>query len=517
LEQLGVRLIQIFNRVNEDYGYANKIDCLNVKSTAVKTIFLDSDILCLRPVSDDAFPAVFNAKAADQPTWGRNEGPWREVYAAFGLPFPTRRIAATTSGDSMPPYFNAGFAATWEKCCVDIDEMESIAKKRPHLDQIGLSVAVAKLGLDFRCLGEEYNFPLHLKTLTKTPPIFCHYHWPSVIRREALLVKYVDELVAAYPQLKELIEGGCPQWRRVLEPRATAPTTQRKTAWWDLRQWSRAQAAETAGDFPEVVITGIPRSGTSLLCKRLDDLSNCVILNEPAEIFDPLTHGMNPFWLATYYRDLRSDILDGREIENKINNGKVVEDTRHIDERIRYRPGVSGADFLLGTKNTLAYLARLSIIKRAMPHATIVACIRHPLDTIASWKGSFAHLRDVQFNDFPVAYTENPFLTGVERTRLDEIQNTDNPAIRRALLWSHLAETIKSHEEGLVIVRYEDLVATPDATIRRILAAVSGFDVDPPRMQAMQRRSRRDLLDNDDYQAVTDLCATHAAHFDYLF
>jgi hypothetical protein len=36
-------------------------------------------------------------------------------------------------------------------------------------------------------------------------------------------------------------------------------------------------------------------------------------------------------------------------------------------------------------------------------------------------------------------------------------------------------------------------------------------------MQAMQRRSRRDLLDSDDYEAVMDLCATHAAHFDYLF
>jgi hypothetical protein len=73
LEQLGVRLIQVFNRVNEEYGYANKIDCLNVKTTAAKTIFLDSDILCLRPVSDDAFPAVFNAKAADLPTWSRSE------------------------------------------------------------------------------------------------------------------------------------------------------------------------------------------------------------------------------------------------------------------------------------------------------------------------------------------------------------------------------------------------------------------------------------------------------------
>ena len=56
---------------------------------------------------------------------------------------------------------------------------------------------------------------------------------------------------------------------------------------------------------PNLIITGIPRSGTSLLCRLLDDRSNSVIINEPADIFEPLNNPDIPEWISIFYQELR--------------------------------------------------------------------------------------------------------------------------------------------------------------------------------------------------------------------
>jgi hypothetical protein len=312
----------------------------------------------------------------------------------------------------------------------------------------------------------------------------------------------VRSLAREHPGLKDLLATGGPEWHRLLVPPST-PTS-----------WPRTDDQSHRIERPDVVITGIPRSGTSLLCRLLHDLPDCVVVNEPAEIFEPLTQCENPYWLALFYRDLRQKIQGGEEIENKLAHGRVVEDTSVHDARVRYRPSVGRPDFLLGTQNTLAYLARLRVIMRAMPNAPVVLCIRHPLDTIASWKWSFSHLREVRLQDFPVAYCENPFLTGVERRRLQAIAETESVAVRRALLWAHLAETVIEHAGHVVLIRYEDLVAAPDTELARILAARVPLERSRPPI-TLQPRSHRGLLDQADLDAVSDLCRSPAAELGF--
>ena len=236
-----------------------------------------------------------------------------------------------------------------------------------------------------------------------------------------------------------------------------------------------AQQAIEQSNEHNLIITGIPRSGTSLLCRLLHKHKNTVVLNEPIEIFEPLTDLENTNWLFTYYRTLRQEILQGNPIENKLaDDGLPVDDTKFNDARVSYVPKIDSENFLLGTKNTLLYVSRLRLLRMAMPNAKIVCCVRNPIDTIVSWEHSFPHLREVDFDRFPKRYLEHPFLTISMRDKLLLVNEQQNLRIRRALFWNVLSEMILDHENDLILLRYEDLIANPCDAIKKIFSEFGG-------------------------------------------
>ncbi|GEM_PF-520505 len=512
MQTLGVRLVPITNPINDNYPIGHKIACLGIDTSADKIVFLDSDILCLSEFRFDS-QSPFSAKPADLPTFTQNVAVWQQVYDLCQLPLPDQRVISSVSGELMLPYFNSGviavqnglgFAKVWAECCQTIDIETSITNKRPWLDQIALPMAVAKLNLAYDCLDERFNFPAHLKPLPKSPdsqkPFLCHYHSPSVLRREPLLNQLVTELVETYPILKKRLLDS-PEWAQLLKPSK-------------LPRLSKPFQPE-----PEAIITGIPRSGTSYLCRLLHTLPDCVVINEPPQIILPLAHESRPWRVATFYQTLRRDILEGYPIENKLQNGQVIEDTAIIDTLTRYQPTVSRADFLLCTKNTLAYLSRLPQLKQVMPHAPIMACVRNPLDTIASWKSTFAHLKHATVTDFPVGHVNDPFLSPWQRDRLAEIAAAPKDALKRALLWRYLAECILTDAAQLTVVRYEELVLEPAKVLQTILDHIPNA----PPLQGIEKitpstvRQKRELLDTDDLQAIREICSQYAAELGYSF
>ena len=255
LEDLGVRTVSIENRVDPDYGHANKISALGVEARNELVIFLDSDILCLNAPSPNELSGAFCAKPADLATWDQGGEAWEKVYALFDLAPPERRVSSTQTGCVMPPYFNAGviavraaseFAACWEDSCVRIDRDPDIGNKRPWLDQIGLAVTVARLGLDYQALGNRYNFPAHLEALRGREPVFCHYHWPKVIRREPQLLAYVRELATRYPGLEAVLALPGGEWEQLRSAPAVTAAKPRYHRWRTLlgRNGVSANAAD---------------------------------------------------------------------------------------------------------------------------------------------------------------------------------------------------------------------------------------------------------------------------------
>jgi hypothetical protein len=143
-----------------------------------------------------------------------------------------------------------------------------------------------------------------------------------------------------------------------------------------------------------LVITGIPRSGTSYVCALLNGIENTVLVNEPVEALQLLRNDAS-HTLTEYYVHTRDNILKGVPIQNRIVDGKFIEDTNEKDVRNYYVPEVEDASFVFGSKNTFIYLVCQEKIRQQLPGACILACVRHPYDVIASWKRvEFPHLKN---------------------------------------------------------------------------------------------------------------------------
>lgn len=520
-QTLGIRTVPITNPIHNNYPIGHKIACLGITTTAKKLIFLDSDLLCLRPFPL-SFPAPFSAKPADLATFTYDLIAWQRMYQLFKLEFPRWRTLSSVTGELMIPYFNAGmividnhlnFAEIWADSCRQIDADPNIPNKRPWLDQFGLSMTLLRLKINHFALDERFNFPAHLKPLPSQLPFLVHYHCPTVIRREFPLLQLVRELIQNYPQLTELLASEA-RYAPLLQPWQLKPRKSWRSRW--MPRHSRPTVTAKL-PLPEVLITGIPRSGTSYLCRLLHSLQDCVVINEPVPVHAPLIKDYYPWDVAIYYRNMRRDILEGLPIENKVQAGQVIEDTRIIDQRSHYHPQVTCPDFLLATKNTLAYLARIPHLRRVMPTALQVACVRHPLDTVASWKSSFPHLQRAQVQQFPVGHPTDPLLSRWQQQRLAEIETNTCEAVKRALLWRYLAEYVLMNESGMLLIRYEDLVTEPAQLLKRILAKLPHAPAYCPLLPILPStvRQQRMVLNIEDYQAVTDICGESALALGY--
>lgn len=260
---------------------------------------------------------------------------------------------------------------------------------------------------------------------------------------------------------------------------------------------------------PELIITGIPRSGTSYLCNILHRMSNCVILNEPSETVQILTSASPAAGLADFLRDRRRDVIAGTAISNKLDGGQVTQDTAQSNETRLYTPRVDSPNFVLGVKETLAFLSRLPWLRSALPEARFVACVRNPFDTIASWKGSFRHLKFAEVVRQPVGNPIDPCLTQRQRDELRSIAGILDPALRRAAWWRYLASLVLQSRDFLILIRYEDLVARPAQMMQKILdgwpAGVLTQRIEP---SAVRRRTQ--LLTPQDRSAIGSLCRDSA-------
>ena len=506
LDVLGVRLASVFNPIGADYPIANKMLCLDVQTDANRIIFLDSDILALANTSEQELGAIFGtgfvAKAADVASFNGDRFMWQYIYRTCASTMPNFEVVATTSGEFMPPYFNAGviavdaksgFSQLWSDCAKRIDKMRDIPSRRPHLDQIALPVAAAKSAAPINLLDENWNFPAHLRPVPPIVPKLCHYHWPEVIEREPTLLDAVDDLVAGSAGLAETL-GHHEKWRRL------------------SRKVQRGSKIPRAVTLPDGVITGIPRSGTSYLCQLLHALPDQVVINEPKEIFGELRGDIPGHSVARYYRDLRRRILDGEAIENKTEGGAIIADTAKSDIRTSAPIAVEKSDFSLWTKNTLAYLNRLPQLLEAMPEATFIACVRHPLETVESWARTFPHLRDADVEHFPVGHPSDRWLTQTQREDLSGIAACDTVPRRRAMLWNYLASIILELSDRLVIVRLEDFAENPASMLNDLVTGRShrGLAISPIRIGS-RKNAAADTLEH-----VANECNANAAQLGYV-
>ena len=238
LSEMGVRVEYFNNPISGDRKgdlLTNKIYCFQIPTEMEKTVFLDSDLLCLRDFSGNRrFSAPFNAAPTFLAT-GRN---WERVYKAVGLPLPSSSMSPLFSDDLQPPYFNSGFVAidtqlsldlfkTWLDCFNQINQSKAMEDNLYFREQVSLALAVGKMGLRYDTLDENYNFWVKAHPLNEQKlPFFLHHTWPNPpIYHQPHLIELVRSLVSDYPAMKPLVVKT--RWKYYLRPHWMTAINQR--------------------------------------------------------------------------------------------------------------------------------------------------------------------------------------------------------------------------------------------------------------------------------------------------
>ena len=187
------------------YPHGNKILAAMQDRTADIHVFMDTDMVCVAPVdfASLASPNAVSVVPEGVPSWGKNSDRWDRAYAHFNLPLPTDRVRLTRRRRiEFYPYFNAGlvifndaykgldegFGKLWFETAHDFDFNCAVAKKRPWLDQITLPLTLARFGIEYRVLSEDYNFSISNRGFeADATPSILHYHqyrfgseWPQI-------------------------------------------------------------------------------------------------------------------------------------------------------------------------------------------------------------------------------------------------------------------------------------------------------------------------------------------------
>jgi len=265
----------------------------------------------------------------------------------------------------------------------------------------------------------------------------------------------------------------------------------------------------------DIIITGLPRSGTSYLCRLLHTVKDCVVINEPKALFKRLADEY-PQQIKELHNELRQNIINNQPIENKLHNGQVIEDTKIINQYELYHPNVSSDNFTICTKNTLGYMARLPQLQTILPHALFIACIRHPLDTIVSWKSTFPHLEHATVDKFPTGNLYDPFLSSWQKQTLETIYQEENLFKKRALLWNYLAEWLFKHKESVHILPYENTVKNPVEMLNTVFSFMSHNTITLTQpVEPSQARKNRTALTIEEKHIIEETCAETAAKFGY--
>ena len=191
-----------------------------------------------------------------------------------------------------------------------------------------------------------------------------------------------------------------------------------------------------------MLLTGIPRGGTSLFTTIMNSFENCCVINE--SFYDFKT-------LAGDLYDVRRAIWEGKPIPNKYNKkGKLVTDTYEVPggaiSTSKIYDGQFDETILIGSKVNAPYIFMLNILLHA--GFDIIAIVRDPRFVLGSW-----HLEknktlnaanipdDPRYKDYAYKYKT-------------QIEN-------QAEIWEYMAGIIWAMRDKLTIWRYEDLMLNP--------------------------------------------------------
>jgi hypothetical protein len=212
----------------------------------------------------------------------------------------------------------------------------------------------------------------------------------------------------------------------------------------------------------DVVLTGLPRSGTTLTCFLLNKLPDTLALHEPMAVdeFPGLeSHGAICDAIRRFAREARRSIKTQRTVVTKHVNGHVPDNhfpSQYSESGLRrgvisrgeiYVEKELTRDFMLVIKHPAAFTAILESLTTQFP---CYAVIRNPLSVLASWNSVAA----------PVENGHVPAAEQLDWDLAQTLRRTDDKIDRQLHILDYFFAKYRDCLPDASVLRYEDTVAT---------------------------------------------------------
>lgn len=257
------------------------------------------------------------------------------------------------------------------------------------------------------------------------------------------------------------------------------------------------------------ILTGPPRSGTSLLSALLTRKRNVVVVNEPVVVGDPLlARGQPAKLLRGYMNSIARQIATRGTVPTKVDQKDPSRPTTDTAHRGSVRRNVH-IDFdralplCVGVKHPISFMEFLGELVEGWPELKVIVLSRDPVHTIRSW-------RETSYGWQPGL--DNP-REGLWRRIYGQVPADANPLARRAYLWKILVERgekyAASHPSQVLMQRYEELLADPAAIMARLFAHIGAAHPDEPidvsDVRPQERATYKGFTD-EEVQMIQSIC-----------
>lgn len=268
------------------------------------------------------------------------------------------------------------------------------------------------------------------------------------------------------------------------------------------------------GDRPEgenILVTGLPRSGTTLTCHLLNKVPDTVALHEPMKVkrLAGLSGPGERRELIHRFFAAQRESIRGRGVALSKQVAGAVPDnpvgTGRNDAGLRKSVASKGEvtidrelapDFALIIKHNSAFAA---IVDELVGHFPVYAIVRNPLSTIASWSS-------IKFN----AQTGHvPAAERLDADLRDDLARIDDPLTRQlhVIAWFHAQYRRALPDDR--IIRYERIVDSGGAALVVIRPGAEGLD------EPLRSRNLSDQYDRETVERIGErLLATEGAHWE---
>jgi hypothetical protein len=234
-----------------------------------------------------------------------------------------------------------------------------------------------------------------------------------------------------------------------------------------------------------IILTGPPRSGTTLSCFLLNQLPNTIALHEPMnlQLFQSQEQGLEE--TQQFFEAMRQSLLTEGKALSKVKAGAIPsnpfgkaeqgkraslvrKDWVHFDKPLQ-------EDFTLVIKQNAHFTFLLEPLNLLYPLYTI---IRNPVSTIASWNTIQA----------PVSKGNLTVLKGLRPALFEELERIPDLLDRQVRLLHELYLPYQ-HLEEHQIIRYEHIVESKGAALNRLVPTAPGIE------HALESKNRNKIYD----------------------